>query len=92
MNRYQRRAHAAKGIDVGDTTVKFGGRTLEVKILINTDESLNDVVSRLLAPARGPAKRMVVVTGGEIDIEAGKKFWEDVLPHVEQQARSGGVS
>lgn len=90
MNRQQRRAQ--KGVDVGDTTVKFGGRTLEVKILINTNESLDEVVDRLITPAKGPGKRMVVVSGGEVAIEDAKKFWDEVLPHVEQQAKSGGVS
>lgn len=92
MSRHERRAQASKGADVGDTTIKFGGRTLEVKILINTNESLDEVVARLITPAKGPGKRMVVVSGGEVSKEDAEKFWSTLIPIAEQQAKSGGVS
>lgn len=87
MNRKERRA---RGIDIGDTTVRYGGRTLELWVVINTDETLEQVVARVAPAAKGPAQRMVVVTGGEMPASESKELWEKVIPQAEQQAKSGG--
>lgn len=89
MNRRERRA---RGIDVGQAEVLFEGRTLEVKVVINTDETVEEVVARLIDPAKGPKRRMVLVAGGEVEVEVAKKLWEAVLPSVRQQASKGGTS
>jgi hypothetical protein len=87
MNKKER-----QGVDIGDPSVRFGGRTLEIRIQINTDESLDDVVARICPAAKGPGHRMVVVSGGEVRPDAAQKFWAGVLPRVAHEAKKGGVT
>ena len=87
MNRKERRA---RGIDIGDTTVKYGARTLEIRVHVNTDETIEDVVARISPAAKGPGKRMVLITGGELDGDAAQAFWDRVIPYLKQQAAGGG--
>jgi hypothetical protein len=86
-NRKERRA---RGINVGDTTVKFSGRTLEIRVVINTDESAEQVAARAHAAAKGPKQRMCVITAGEFDKEAAERFWSELIPAVEYEAGKGG--
>ncbi len=81
-----------RGIDIGDTSVRFGGRTLEVVIRINTDETLEEVVSRTAPAAKGPASRMALVSGRELSSEEASKLWTLVIPIVKEQAKKGGVT
>jgi hypothetical protein len=90
VNRKERRAHASRGVDIGDARLKYGGRTIELKIVINTDETVDEVVSRVAPAAKGPGQRMVLVSGGLVEAESAEAFWSDVLPHVKQQAARGG--
>lgn len=92
MNRHHRRATKAQGLDIGISEVRYEGRTLEVKIIINTDESVEEVVSRVIPAAKGPNRRMVIVTGGIVKSEHAKKIWDAFLPHIKDQARKGGIA
>lgn len=87
MNRQERRK---RGIDIGQTGVQFNGRTLKVEVIINTDESLENVVSRIIPAAKGPHSRMVIVTGGVVPEDDAKGVWDVVIPIAEDQARKGG--
>lgn len=92
MNRKERRAHEAQGIDIGDPTVRYDGRTIEVKVVVNTDESVETVIARLIPAGKGPGKRMVVISGGVVEPEAAATFWNGVIPNAVRQAKSGGTS
>jgi hypothetical protein len=91
MNRQQRRAAKAQGIDVGDMEVRYGGRTLQLTVVINTDETIEEVTMRIKSAASGPRQRMCVVGGGIVDDQMAKEFWEGVIPTLKQEAKRGGV-
>lgn len=92
MNRHERRAAKAQGLDIGIPEVRYEGRTLEVKVIINTDESVNDVVGRIIPAAKGPGRRMVIVMGGEVPLDQSTKLWDEFLPTAKDQARKGGIA
>jgi hypothetical protein len=92
MNRHERRANRAKGIDIGDLEVKHGGRTLDFKVLVNTDEPIEEVLMRIREAAQGPNLKMVMVAGGELEPADAIKVWEALLPVMEEQAKKGGVA
>lgn len=60
----------------GDTSVQFEGRTIEARVYINTDESLDEILARLQPAARGPRLRMCTIAMGILDQEQGRKLWE----------------
>lgn len=43
-----------------DMTIKFGGRTVMLTVVINTDEEVDELTKRVVNAARGPLRRMVV--------------------------------
>lgn len=90
MNRHERRANRSKGIDVGDTEVKHGGRTLDFKVLVNTDEPIEQVLMRIKTAAQGPNLSMAMVAGGELEPEDAVKVWEALLPIMEEQGQGKG--
>lgn len=92
MNRHERRAAKAQGIDIGIPEVRYGGRTLEVKVIINTDEPIEEVVGRIIPVAKGPNKRMVIVAGGVVETEHAKAIWDEFIPNAIEQARKGGMA
>ncbi len=81
MNRHDRRAQASQerrdaaakklGADV-----RYGGRTLEVKVFVNTDEDEREVALRVQAAAKGPKGCMTVLTAGILDASDAEKVWE----------------
>lgn len=84
MNRHERRANRAKGI--GDLEVRHGGRTLDFKVLVNTDEPIEEVLRRIKQAAQGPNLSMTMVAGGELEPGDAVKVWEALLPVMEEQA------
>lgn len=92
MNRKERRAVKAQGIDVGDMEVRFGGRTLQLTVVINTDESVEEVVQRVRKAASGPHLRMAVVGAGIVEAEKAAEYWANTIPHLKRIAGSGGVA
>lgn len=91
-NRHERRRARSQGIDVGDTEVKYDGRTLDFKVLVNTDEPIEQVLIRIKEAAQGPKLCMVMVAGGVLEPEDAVKVWEALLPVMEEQAAKGGVT
>ena len=91
-NRHERRKARAQGVDIGDAEVKYDGRTLDFKVLVNTDEPIELVLIRIKEAAQGPGLRMTMVAGGELEPDDAKKVWEALLPVMEEQAAKGGVS
>jgi hypothetical protein len=92
MNRHTRRANRSRGIDVGDTEVKYDGRTLDFKVVVNTDEPIEEVLMRIKEAAQGPRQRMAAVFAGELEPDQANKFWEVMIPIVKQEAEKGGES
>lgn len=92
MNRHERRANRAKGVGIGDTEVKHGGRTLDFKVLVNTDEPIEQVLMRIKTAAQGPNLSMAMVAGGELEPEDAAKVWEALLPMMEEEAKKGGTA
>ncbi len=79
-----------RGVNIGDASVRYNGRTLKIDVLINTDEPVEDVVARIQSAARGPKQCMALLGGGEVDADTAKKIWADLLPAVTHQAKQGG--
>jgi len=73
MNRHERRAQAAKRIGAD---VRYGGRTIEIKVFVNTDEDEHAVVKRVQDAAKGPKKCMTVVMAGFLSEEDAKRVWD----------------
>lgn len=92
MNRHERRASRAKGIDIGETVVKYDGRTHKFEIFVNTDESAEAVLMRIKEAAQGPKLAMVVAMGGELQPEDAKRVWEALIPIMDREAAKGGVA
>jgi hypothetical protein len=90
MNRHQRRAYRAQGIDLGQTDIRFNGRTVEARVFVNTDEPAEVVIARIQQAAKGPDKRMAVATGGVLDDEQGKAVWDTFVPIAVNAAKKGG--
>ncbi|HEX7273120.1 MAG TPA: hypothetical protein VF420_13315 [Casimicrobiaceae bacterium] len=63
---------------LGSRAVLFGGRTIEVRVYVNTDETVEQVVKRLRPAAAGPFKRMTLLAGGERDGDdpAVQELWK----------------
>jgi hypothetical protein len=84
MNRHDRRAAEAKGKAAEDPRlqgmeIRFGGRTLEVKVFVNTDEEDWVVAMRVREAARGPKQCMAVLTVADVPVENAKPLWEAAM-------------
>lgn len=64
-----------------------GGRTLEVRIYVNTDEPAEALLARLQGPAQGPELRMVLFAISEIDPAAAEKLWGTTWKAAEATVR-----
>ncbi len=92
MNRKERRASQAQGIDIGETDVRFGGRTIEVRVFVNTDEPAEVVGARVQAAAKGPGLRMAAALVGELDAEQAAEVWAGFVLQATRAAKSGGTA
>lgn len=54
-----------KQAGVQDTSIKFGGRTIIMTVVVNTDEDMYEVGERVNDAAKGPKLRMAL-TGSRI--------------------------
>ncbi|HEX9642299.1 MAG TPA: hypothetical protein VGB13_13425 [Candidatus Krumholzibacteria bacterium] len=73
---FKRRIERRKAA-TGEWDLRYGGRTVEARLYINTDEDLEVIKERLIKLARGPRLDMAVIGLGE---HAGdnEKFWRIV--------------
>ncbi len=90
MNRHERRAAQARGINIGATDVRFDGRTIEVRVFVNTDEPAEVVGARVQAAAKGPQLRMAAALVSELNAEQSAKVWEGLVSEATRAAKSGG--
>jgi hypothetical protein len=84
MNRHDRRAAEANGKPVEDSRlvgmeIKYEGRTLDVRVFVNTDEEDWVVVERVRQAARGPKQCMAMVMVGNVPLERAKPLWETAM-------------
>jgi hypothetical protein len=49
-----------KAAGVQDTSIKFGGRTIVMTVVVNTDEDIHEVGERVNDAAKGPKLRMAL--------------------------------
>lgn len=90
MNRKERRSAKAQGIDIGQTDVRFGGRTVEVRVFVNTDEDEAVVGARVQAAAKGPQLRMAAALVSVLEAEQASAVWDTLVPQAISAAKSGG--
>ena len=81
-----------RGVNIGDPSLRYDGRTLKIDVLVNTDEPVEVVVARIQTAARGPKQCMALIGGGEVDTDTAKKTWAELLPRLTHQAKQGGHS
>lgn len=92
MSRKLRRVPPPKApgsVDIGDTDVRHGGRTIQVMVSVNTDEDEMVVLERVRAAARGPRVAMCVCSVGVMRAEDSAKLWEEVVPAATREAAKG---
>lgn len=93
MNRKLRRASAPKrasvAVDIGDTDVRHGGRTLQITVSVNTDEDEMTVLERVRAAARGPKVAMCVCSVGVMKPEDSAELWGRIVPAATRKAAEG---
>ena len=61
----------------GEWDVRYGGRTVEVRMFINTDDELEVIKERLLKLARGPRLDMALIGIGEFEGDKSE-LWKKV--------------
>jgi len=83
----QRRAkHHPK---LGETDVRYSGRTVRLDVFINTDDSLEEVALRVKRAAQGPKFNMVIVAAGFVeDKTVIEKLWASVADAAKKQVDS----
>lgn len=76
MNRQDRRRKEALDRRLGRRELLYGGRTLNVKICLDTDETGEEAIERMRRPLSGPRKVMVLI-GVRLypPDEGGSEFW-----------------
>lgn len=74
-----------------EAAIGFDGRTVQIVVLINTDEPIQALVRRVQEAAKGPLNRMVLVAGSEADTVGAGLTWEVVL-RDEEDARKAGMT
>jgi hypothetical protein len=84
MNRHDRRAAEATSKPAEDPRlvgmeVRHGGRTLEVRVFVNTDEDDWVVAERVRQAARGPKQAMAVITVADVPVERAVPLWEAAM-------------
>lgn len=73
-----------------DDEIRYGGRTLKVTVLVNTDEDEQAVVERIDGAARGSKDCMSVVMLDVVDPEQAKPVWDQIIAGRAQRENSGG--
>jgi hypothetical protein len=79
MNRHDKRARAKTDPRMSGADVRYGGRTVQVTVYVNTDEDENDVLIRVQEAAKGPSRRMVLAALAMLDEEQARRFWEHAV-------------
>lgn len=90
MNRRERRA-AKNGPKLEGAEIRYGGRTLELRVYVNTDEAPEVVYERVRhAVKSAPNCPMTVITCGEVPVDQAEGLWEATIRALEQQAEREG--
>jgi hypothetical protein len=76
MGRHDRQQRAKADPRMSGADVRYGGRTIQVTVYVNTDEDERDVALRIQEAAKGPGQRMVLVAVGLVDEGRARSLWE----------------
>jgi hypothetical protein len=92
MNRHDRRAAAAKDPRLQGAEIRYGGRTLELRVYVNTDEPYERVFERVQRAVKSaPNSPMVMMTVAELDDAEADALWQATIRAMrEQSERDGG--
>ncbi len=63
----------------------FGGRTIEVRVFVNTDEGIETVADRVTDAAKGPHRRQIIATAGEVPVEDAKEMREATFARLAEK-------
>ena len=69
--------------------LRHGGRTLEVRVYVNTDEAPDVVLKRVEAAAKGEKGEHTASAVNECDLGAAKKLWEFIFTEMRKRAGEG---
>jgi len=72
------RRFARRHRPIGDTSIRYGGRTIEVRIILNTDRDPNVLCELAKKHLRGPNLDMCVVAVSHFDPVAAAHLWQAV--------------
>jgi len=79
MNRHERRAKK-KDPRLEGAEIRYEGRTLELRVYVNTDEDQINVLERIRKAVKSaPNSPMVAITVGEIGKEQSEMIWDTVI-------------
>lgn len=58
-----------------DMSLKFGGRVVEIRIFLNTDQDLVKLLRRVSHHAKGPDRHALIAMMNEYSGEDGRAIW-----------------
>jgi hypothetical protein len=92
VNRHERRKQRALGSDprLRGMDLRYGGRTLEVKVYLNTEGDPHEIAERVKRAASGPKMDMAIVLVGDVDKEQAEGLWSAVFGASEQYVKREG--
>lgn len=77
-------------LEAQDMRLGFDGRTIQLTVLINTDEDAREIIARIKLAAAGPAKRMVLVVAHVITDLRARNFWRSIRRSVRKTKKGKG--
>lgn len=61
-----------------DMSCKYGGRVVRLDVFVNTNEDINDLISRVSKAARGQFRNAVLIGGSLHDGDEGAEIWSTI--------------
>lgn len=62
-------------IEPQDMECKYGGRVVELRIFLNTDQKLEDLIRRVSHHAKGPKRDAILMMVNDYSGDDGKQVW-----------------
>ena len=87
MNRNHRRAARAADPRLNGAEIRYGGRTIELRVYVNTDEAVPAVFERVQKAVKSaPNEPMVIITVGMLSTEEATGLWEATIKAMHEQS------
>ena len=91
MNRHERRKQrATRDPRLDGMEIRYEGRTLEVKVYVNTDADPHEIAYRVREAVRGPKKDMAMVMVGDVPKEQAEPLWAAMFRVAEDTVKHEG--